>query len=83
MNIVEKLPTLPDDALSTLCANAERLQRAGSPTQRASAAGLLPAIKVELAVRQAAKLERAAQARRDASKHRASRRKAQIDGGSY
>ena len=74
---VERLPTLADDALGNLLANAERLERAGSPAQRASAGNLLPAVKAELANRRAAKLEQSAQKRRDASEVRASRRKAQ------
>ena len=76
MNVLEKLPALTDEALGNLHANAERLEQAGSPTQRASAAGLLPAIKAELEGRKAAKQERAAQARRGASEARATKRKA-------
>ena len=79
MDILAKIPTMPDDALGNLYANAERLQRAGSPGQRTEAAALLPALKAELSVRQAAKLERAAQTRREASALRASRREAQIE----
>lgn len=68
MDVIEKLPTMADDALGNLRVNAERLERVGSPAQRASAATLLPAIKVEISARRDAKLERAAQARRDAPK---------------
>jgi hypothetical protein len=74
MNVLEKLPGMTDEALGNLHANAERLEQAGSAAQRASAAGLLPAIKAELAGRQAAKQERAAEARRKASEARATRK---------
>jgi hypothetical protein len=82
MDVLGRLPALADYALSNLHANAERLERAGSPAQRALAADLLPAIKAELAGRRAAKLQRAAQARRDAVARRVSERKAAMDGSS-
>jgi tRNA pseudouridine-54 N-methylase len=47
----EKLPSLPDDGLKSLRANAQRLERMGSPDQRTSAAELLPAIEAEIARR--------------------------------
>ena len=81
MDVLGKLPTMADDALSNLRSNAERLERVGSPAQRASAAGLLPAIMAELSGRREAKLERAAQARRDAPKRRVGRKAAQAEGG--
>lgn len=68
MDVLEKLPTMADDALGNLRANAERLEKSGSPAQRASAASLLPAIQGEITARRDAKLERQAQARRDAPK---------------
>lgn len=76
VDIFEKIPTMADEALANLCANAERLGRVGSSAQRASAGELLPAIRAELAARQEAKLERVAQARREAPKRSAGRRKA-------
>ena len=79
MDILAKVPAMPDDALGNLHANAERLRRAGSPVQRAEAAALLPALEAELAVRRAAKLGRAAQARREASALRAGRREARVE----
>jgi hypothetical protein len=81
MDVLAGLPSLPDDALANLLANAERLEKTGTRGQRASAEHLLPAIKAELAERQAARLERAAQTRREASELRASRRKAQAAAG--
>lgn len=80
MDIREKLPAMPDEALRNLGTNAERLGRTGSSAQRTAAAALLPAIAAELAGRRDAKLERAAQARREAPKRRASGRKAQTGG---
>ena len=76
MDSLAKVPSMSDDAPANLCANAERLQRGGSPVQRTQAAALLPALKAELAVRQAAKLERAAAAWRGASVLHASQQEA-------
>lgn len=75
MTLVEKLPSMADDALGNLYANAERLEQAGTKAQRASAADLLPAIRAELTARQGAKQERAAVARRTASELRSTKRK--------
>lgn len=70
MNMMEKLPSLPDDALRTLHANALRLGEAGSPQQRASASALLPAIEAELSARKVAKQEKLAESRRARSKQK-------------
>ena len=64
MSVIEMIPTMADDALSNLRANAARLERAGSSAQRAQAAQLLPVIEAELASRRQAKLERTAQKRK-------------------
>jgi hypothetical protein len=53
-----------------------RLEQAGSPTQRASAGALLPAIEAELTARRTAKQERLAQARRERSKQKAAEKAA-------
>jgi hypothetical protein len=63
-SLIEKIPAMADDALANLFANAERLEKEGTKAQRASAADLLPVISAELETRRAAKLDRAAQARR-------------------
>jgi hypothetical protein len=55
---------MADDALANLLANAERLEKEGSKAQRTAAVDLLPAIKAEVEARRAAKLDRAAKARR-------------------
>ena len=64
MSVLEMIPTMADDALGNLRANAARLERAGSSAQRAQAAQLLPVIEAELASRRQAKLERTAQKRK-------------------
>jgi hypothetical protein len=71
MSMLEKLPGMEATALSNLHANAVRLEQTGSPAQRVSAGKLLPAIEAELAARQAVKLERLAQGRRERTKKRA------------
>jgi hypothetical protein len=76
VDILDRVPAMADDALGNLLANAERLERSGSKAQRASAAGLLPALRVEVEARRAAKLARTAETRRVASENRASARKA-------
>lgn len=67
MDLVAKLPSMEAPALAVLRENAERLQHSGTGAQRSAAAALLPAIDVELANRQAAKLAAAA-AKRAAAK---------------
>ena len=64
MSVLEMIPTMADDALGNLRANAARLERAGPSAQRAQAAQLLPVIQAELASRRQAKLERTAQKRK-------------------
>ena len=79
MDILAKVPAMPDDALGTLHANAERLRRAWSQAQRSETAALLPALEAELAARRAAKRERTAQARREASALRARQQAAPVE----
>ena len=76
MDILARVPAMADDALGNLIANAERLERSGSKAQRASAADLLPALRVEVEARRVAKLARTAETRRVASESRATARKA-------
>jgi hypothetical protein len=70
MDILEKLPALPEDGLKTLLANAQRLESIGSPAQRASASALLPAIEAELQARKAARQAAKAPAVRPPSRGR-------------
>jgi hypothetical protein len=52
----ETIPTMTDDALKTLRANAERLVSGGSEKQKTAAQELLPALDNELAQRKATKV---------------------------
>ena len=54
MDMTTKLPSMADDALGNLHANAKRLGSEGTAAQRASATALLPAIEAELSARRAA-----------------------------
>lgn len=76
MEMVDKLPGMADDKLSTLFSNAERLERAGSKSQREAATALLPAIRTELENRKTAKLAARREARPVAAKKPAAKRKA-------
>jgi len=58
MGIAEQLPTMENDALAALHANAKRLLENGTPDQQTAAAELLPSIISELAARNAAKLSK-------------------------
>jgi hypothetical protein len=60
MDLVAKLPAMEAAALAVLHENAERLKLSGTAAQRSAATALLPAIEIELANRQAAKLAAAA-----------------------
>jgi hypothetical protein len=55
MDIAATLPSLEDAALAVLFANAGRLERNGTPAQKAAAAVLMPAIVAELAARREAR----------------------------
>ncbi len=55
MDLLKRLPDMPDADLGTLGINAERLVLTGSPKQKAAAQAALPAIQEELALRQARK----------------------------
>lgn len=70
MDLMEKLPTLPDAGLAALRENATRLEQSGTPAQQDAATALIPAIEAELEARRQAKsarLREAAAARRSAA----------------
>jgi hypothetical protein len=68
MAIADMIPTLDDDALASLRANAERLS-AGAPGPKTDeAAALLPLVETELAAREALKPPKAVKARISRSK---------------
>jgi len=76
MELVDKLPGMADDSLTTLCANAERLERIGSKAQKEAAAALLPAIRSELETRKQAKLAARRTAKAPAGKPATTKRRA-------
>lgn len=45
MSLIEKLPTMSDEEVMNLLANARRLQAAGDEKQQAAAAELLPVLE--------------------------------------
>ena len=67
MSLVEKIPTMTDEEVINLLANAQRLQSSGDERQQAAAAELIPALEIAAAERRAARLA-SAQAKRAASR---------------
>jgi hypothetical protein len=55
MDVADTLPSLEDAALAILHANADRLERNGTPAQKAAAAALMPTIIAELVARREAR----------------------------
>jgi hypothetical protein len=71
------IPTMADDALRNLHANAQRLETEGSTAQRAAATALLPAIEAELDSRKtAAAAQRAERAKAQLAKRKPRTKKA-------
>jgi hypothetical protein len=69
MSLIEKIPTLSDDEVVTLLANARRLAESGDDKQRAAAIDLIPALEGAAAERRARRMA-AAQAKRAARRPR-------------
>jgi hypothetical protein len=67
MTLIDKIPTMSDEEVVNLLANARRLKDAGDEKQRAQAAELLPVLEGAAAERRANKLA-AAQAKRAANR---------------
>ena len=67
MTLIEKIPTMSDEDVVNLLANALRLKDAGDEKQRTAAADLIPALEEAAAERRAARLA-AAQAKRAAKR---------------
>jgi len=65
MSLIEKIPTLSDEEVANLLANARRLAEAGDEKQRTAAAELIPALEGAAAERRALRMA-AAQAKRAA-----------------
>ena len=59
MSLLERIPTLDDEEVVNLLANARRLAESGDEKQQAAAAELLPALEAEADARRNARLERA------------------------
>ena len=59
MSLLERIPTLSDEEVVNLLANAQRLIEQGDDKQRAAASELLPALEAEAAERRAERMERA------------------------
>jgi hypothetical protein len=67
MTLIEKIPTLSDEDVINLLANARRLADAGDDKQRVAAAELLPVLEETATARRQARLD-AAQAKRAAAR---------------
>ena len=63
MSLLERIPTLSDEEVVNLLANAQRLSATGDEKQKAAADELLPALETEAAARKDARLERAKEKR--------------------
>ena len=73
------IPSLADDALKNLFANAQRLETEGSTAQKAAATALLPAIQAELDSRKnAAAAQRAEKAKQQLAKRKPRSKKAAV-----
>lgn len=63
MSLLDRIPTLSDEEVVNLLANAQRLSEAGDDKQKAAAAEILPSLEAEAAQRKEARLERAKEKR--------------------
>ena len=77
MTLVEKVPTMSDQHLVTLLANAKRMLVNGTAPQQATAGEVVTAAEAELAIRKVAHLEALA-AKRAAAPKKPSTRKAKV-----
>ncbi len=55
MNMIDRIPEMTDQELSTLHVNAQRLETSGAPAQQKAASEMMPAITAELTQREASK----------------------------
>ena len=63
MSLLERIPTLSDEEVVNLLANARRLSEDGGDKQKAAAEELLPALEAEAEQRREARVERAKEKR--------------------
>ena len=59
MSLLDRIPTLSDEEVVNLLANAQRLSEHGDEKQQAAAAEILPTLEAEAAQRREARLESA------------------------
>ncbi|HEY0649979.1 hypothetical protein [Phenylobacterium sp.] len=59
MSLLERIPTLSDEEVVNLLANAQRLAEQGDEKQKAAAMELLPTLRAEAETRQTERMERA------------------------
>ncbi|MEW5685429.1 MAG: hypothetical protein AB1942_10955 [Pseudomonadota bacterium] len=74
MSLLERIPSLSDEDVVNLLANARRLSAQGDDKQKASAEELLPALENEAEARRSARMDRAKEKR--AATRKATQRKA-------
>jgi hypothetical protein len=75
MSLLDRIPTLSDEEVVNLLANAQRLSATGDEKQKTAADEILPALEAEAAARKDARLERA-KAKRAATRKAAMKAKA-------
>ncbi|HEX7947976.1 MAG TPA: hypothetical protein VF495_25140 [Phenylobacterium sp.] len=63
MSLLERIPTLSDEEVANLLANARRLLEQGDEKQRVAAEGLLPALEEADAERRQIRMDRAKEKR--------------------
>ena len=59
MSLLDRIPTLSDEEVVNLLANARRLSEQGDDKQKAAAEELLPALEAEAEARRKERMERA------------------------
>jgi len=75
MSLLDRIPTLSDEEVVNLLANAQRLSATGDDKQKAAADEILPALEAEAGARKDARLERA-KAKRAATRKASTKAKA-------
>ena len=63
MSLLERIPTMSDEEVANLLANARRLLESGNDAQRVAAEGLLPALEEADTARRQVRLDRAKEKR--------------------
>jgi hypothetical protein len=63
MSLLDRIPTLSDEEVVNLLANAQRLAEQGDDKQKAAAMEILPSLRTEAETRHAERMERAKEKR--------------------